>query len=175
MYIRNSERSIEFFTSVVDILDGDGTLNGREGMRQAMLPGQVLWTGIGSKSRTVVYGDKVLSGKGGEEEDSKVQGPSKEESGNFMNNLVDFFNKYATEDEANKKIRVHYFDQFEFINGRIIFKKPDLIPEDFSGFRLIHADVEAKAQQAFSIYKLWFLDDNLQCKDSIAIPKNTAK
>ncbi|KAI8925915.1 core-2/I-branching enzyme-domain-containing protein [Entophlyctis helioformis] len=60
-------------------------------------------------------------------------------------------------------IRVKYLDQFEFINGVVLFDHAMEIPQRFDGFKVVHARPLENAPVTLSEWGLWFVDERGGC------------
>jgi hypothetical protein len=98
-------------------------------------------------------------------EESPAQGPD------FMNGLVDFFNFYTSKG-TNDNVRIHFFDQLEFINAKLYFDSPHMVPEDFAAHRLIHANGLTNLEKSLAEKKLWFLDEQGSCVKDLVVPSD---
>ncbi|KAI8922842.1 core-2/I-branching enzyme-domain-containing protein [Entophlyctis helioformis] len=61
------------------------------------------------------------------------------------------------------RIRVHFLDQVEYMSGGLYFKHHDLLPPNFSGYRVIHASGQTDPEAAFRSQGLWYVDGEGRC------------
>lgn len=166
MFFKSTEKSKVFLEDIEQRIANSVNLNEEEALSQAVAQASgVIWTGIGTKARAIIYPDGKNGAKVEEEQDvveNPVHGPD------FMNGLVDFFNFYSSKN-SNDNVRIHFFDQLEFVNAKIFFKSPALIPEKFAGHRLVHANEESDPGKSLRERNLWFLDENLVCLKDMEI------
>ncbi|KAJ1344756.1 hypothetical protein BSLG_000277 [Batrachochytrium salamandrivorans] len=71
-------------------------------------------------------------------------------------------------DSHPAKIHIRYFDQFQFINGIILFDHTTEIPMNFDQFKVVHSRPLENPAATLSKWGLWFLDSKGTCanKDS---------
>ncbi|KAH9246349.1 hypothetical protein BASA81_016111 [Batrachochytrium salamandrivorans] len=66
--------------------------------------------------------------------------------------------------EVDARTRVHFLDQLEFISGDLFFGDLGLLPEDFTGFKVIHTGGGyPDASYMMKKHELWFLDSEGRC------------
>jgi hypothetical protein len=167
MYFRTTEKSKQFLEDTIKELENNEEQDDQDALRVLVNKSKkIQWTGIGTRAISEGYPD----GKG----EADVKGPEKEEpKGTIVDQLSDFFS--FTKVDPNAYVRIHFFDQYEFINGQIYFRHPELIPRDFNSYRIIHANGESEPEQRFRERKLWYLDSNGVCSQSITLTPEDKK
>jgi hypothetical protein len=163
MYFRNTERSKQFIERAIKQLESVNGQDDQDALRHLVNHSKYIqWTGIGTKSVSEMYPDS-------KEHHADVPGPPEDDTSKV--NLVDQISEFFQfgEPDPKAKTRIHFFDQFEFVNGQIYFRHPELIPNDFKGFRIIHANGESDPQSVFQEKSLWYLDKDGVCQESIEL------
>ena len=154
MYMRNTENSLRFLESVMEKLKEDAFIDGNEAITEFISHSkQVSWTGIGSIARTIDYPEA------GKEKTLKPP-PSKNDAvpNRIASSWVDFFNVYSEQDAAAEKIRVHYFDQLEYVDGH-----HEIPQSNLASLRLIKGKSGPDLKSTFDQNKLWYVDDKGEC------------
>ena len=59
--------------------------------------------------------------------------------------------------------RVHFLDSLEFMNGKLYFEHPELIPLAYRGQFIIHAGDQERAEDNLKRKGLWFVNDKGDC------------
>jgi hypothetical protein len=138
IYFKNSEKTKRFIKKVIEEID---RMNTDDKKAYEMVVGMSICkiSGVGSKGLQEKFDYEVIK-----EEVVILDG---------------------LEDDV---VAVHFFDQFEFIDGSIYFDDPGLIPEGFRSFKAIHANVDAEggfkiAEEQFKERNLWYIDEEGNC------------
>jgi hypothetical protein len=76
---------------------------------------------------------------------------------------LSFFGYLFGEAPTQETVRIHFLDPLEYINGRIYYQHPELIPLSFNAFRIIHANDQSDSMQSMKNKGLWFVSDDGKC------------
>ncbi|KAI8896370.1 nucleotide-diphospho-sugar transferase-domain-containing protein [Globomyces pollinis-pini] len=176
MYLRSTEGTREFLNDVARRLELDLLLDDQDAVRQFISQSKhTTFTGVGTKAKTDLYpaeGEnlEIAANKTVDAEELEIGPvPKSEPTNKGGNSLADFFS-FVTQSTQSKdipKIRVHFFDQLEFVNGQIYYHN-DEMTKSFNSYRVIHASGEWDPKQSMQSKDLWFLDSDGVCSDDVA-------
>lgn len=172
MYFKCNQRSINFLTTVIRRLESDRKLLDQDAFRQSVeevrhveLTGSFfLILGIG-----VVPIDHVQVDENGLEYNIEDEAGDTETSTGyrFLEIATHFF--YGSETESTEKVRIHFLDPLEFMNGPIYYQHTDLIPANFDGYMIIHSNDQKDVRESMFSRGLWHLTDEGKCKGDISL------
>lgn len=171
MYFSTNQRSIEFLTNVIRRLESDRKLPDQDAFCQAVEQVRhVTLTGIFGPiilGIGVVGHDHYPTESDTQDVDFDDDGLNEDLSIPTINRGKKLFGfaqylLYGT-DQFKEKVRIHFLDPLEFINGRVYFQHPELIPQSFDGFRIIHANDQKEPIKSIKDKELWFVSDDGKC------------
>ncbi|KAJ1332939.1 hypothetical protein BSLG_008566 [Batrachochytrium salamandrivorans] len=144
MYFRNSERSKRFVDEIIRRLASDLLLTDLDALREVDAP------------------------HSNDMDTSQLTGSTAPRGG--VLDLLYLFGLGAKSPSVSKSLssdartRVHFLDQLEFISGDLFFGDLGLLPEDFTGFKVIHTGGGySDASYMMKKHELWFLDSEGRC------------
>ncbi|KAH6579667.1 hypothetical protein BASA61_010099 [Batrachochytrium salamandrivorans] len=171
MYFRNSERSKRFVDEIIRRLASDLLLTDLDALREVVAqPRSVVWTGIGDGDRhdDTVSASQKDAPHSNDMDTSQLTGSTAPRGG--VLDLLYLFGLGAKSPSVSKSLssdartRVHFLDQLEFISGDLFFGDLGLLPEDFTGFKVIHTGGGySDASYMMKKHELWFLDSEGRC------------
>jgi hypothetical protein len=168
MYFRTTEKSKQFLEDTIKQLESNAKEDDQDALRFLMNHSKAIkWTGVGTRAVSEIYPDGKT--------DHKPHDPDQDQSvkSTIVDQLSDFFSLTKVKTASN--VRIHFFDQYEFVNGQIFFRHPETIPTNFNSYRIIHASGESDPEQRFKEKELWYLDAEGVCSQSIVLPPDEKK
>ncbi|KAH6561207.1 hypothetical protein BASA62_009984 [Batrachochytrium salamandrivorans] len=171
LFLRIIERSKRFVDEIIRRLASDLLLTDLDALREVVAqPRSVVWTGIGDGDR---HDDSVSASQkdaphSNDMDTSQLTGSTAPRGG--VLDLLYLFGLGAKSPSVSKSLssdartRVHFLDQLEFISGDLFFGDLGLLPEDFTGFKVIHTGGGyPDASYMMKKHELWFLDSEGRC------------
>ncbi|KAJ3318790.1 hypothetical protein HDV06_007041 [Boothiomyces sp. JEL0866] len=146
MYFTNSLVVQKFLERVNSKLNSQNHLNDQQAIQSAIEKSNIVYTGIGVKAKHEEYPETSTN-------ISRIQKDIRTENSGLLYNMLSF--------TAESKVKVHFFDHTEFINGPYYHSLQD-IPSP-SPFKIIHFSGTKNPEMEMKSKKLWLLNDRGKC------------
>ncbi|KAJ3257258.1 Xylosyltransferase 1 [Boothiomyces macroporosus] len=146
MYFTNSLVVQKFLDKVISKLNNQPHLNDQQAFQSAIEKSNVVYTGVGVKPKHEEYPETASNS-------SRIQKEIKVENAGLLYNMLSF--------TADSKIKVHFFDHLEFINGPF-YNSLKETPSP-SPFKIIHFSGTKNPELEIKRSKFWYLNERGKC------------